>query len=225
MATTYRDIISKTTNLLKLNNKDENISRRFILKLFQDASITLISQRWLDRTILSEMNLYTQMPCFEFEKIDVKKCNNIEFRLCKTLMKSKCPLPKLVFSRLGGSVKEIVSLDGDYRFVFLDKGQYQRNKNRQYSLKDEVYIYLDADNHLYIPDHEILSVDLTLLTVRPEEAKECNSCEEKDCASVYDTEFVCPDKLLSVVYEQVYQLLGINRQIRQDENPNGEAGK
>lgn len=222
---TYREIVSKAMNMLKLNNKDETISRRFVLSLFQQAATTLISQKLLDRTLSSEINLYTNIPCFQFEKIDTKVCSNIEFRYCKTLMKSVCPLPKLVFSRLGASVKEIASLDGNYRFVFLDKGQYQRNKNRKYSLKDEVYIYLDSDNHLYIPDHEIRTIDLTILTVKPEETKECNSCgEEKDCTSRWDEVFVCPDKLLESVFQQGMQYLGVNRQVREDSNPDGKEG-
>lgn len=223
---TYKEIVSKVTNLLKLNNRDEKISRRFILKLFRDATSSLISQKLLDRTLTQETNLYTQIPCFQFEKIESKSCGNIEFRYCKTLMKSVCPLPKLVFSRLGASIKEIVSLDGNYRFVYLDKGQYQRNKNRKYSLKDEVYIYLDSDNHLYIPDNEILTVDLTILTLHPEDIKKCSSCgEEEDCSSQWDKTFICPDKLVESITDMTLQKLGINRQIREDENPNSEQGK
>lgn len=222
--TTYKEIVSKATNILKLNNKDSIISRRFILKVFKDVATTLISQKLLDRTITSETSLYTTIPCFEFKKIETKECGNIEFRYCKTLMKSKKPLPKLVFSRLGASVKEIVSLDGNYRFVFLDKGQYQINKNRKYSIKNEVYIYLDSDNHLYIPDNEIYTVDLTLLTLFPEDSKKCSSCSEEDCSSIWNNEFKCPDKLLEVVFQQGMQLLTVNKQIREDENPNGIEG-
>jgi|GEM_PF-1487118 len=222
---TNLEAISTLTNTLKLNNRDDNLPRRYLLSLLRNSATTLISQKWLDRTILSESNLYTSIPCFQFEKIDTKICKNIEFRYCKTLMKSKCPLPKLIFSRLGASVKEIVSLDGNYRFVFLDKGQYQRNKNRKYSIKDEVYIYLDSDNHLYIPDHEIYTVDLTILTIKPEDIKECSSCENDDkCISRWDTLFICPDKLLESVFDIVLQRLGINRQIKEDQNPNSLEG-
>jgi hypothetical protein len=222
--TTYREITSKVASLLKSNNRDEVIPRRFILKLLQDTATTLVSQKWLDRTIMSETNLYTQIPCFEFERVVAKKCSNVEFRRCDILMKSKCPLPKLIFSRLGASIKEIVSLDGNYRFVFLDKGQYQRNKNRQYSLKDEVYIYLDADNHLYIPDNEIMTVDLTILTLKTEDIKGCGCQEDEQCKSNWDYEFKCPDKLADTVFQQVIQMLGVSKQIREDSNPNGVQG-
>lgn len=220
---TNREAVSKVLNTLKSNNIDDLIPRRYILKLLQDTSTVLISQKLLDRTIVLESNLYTFIPCFEFEKIDVKSCPNVEFRLCKTLMKSKKPLPKLVFSRLGASIKEIISLDGNYVFVYLDKGQYQRSKNRRYSIKGEVYVYLDSDNHLYIPDHEIETVDLTILTVKPEDADDCSACK-KECNSKWDARFIVPDKLIDTVFNQTLQILGMNKQIREDQNPNGIQG-
>lgn len=219
---TYREFISKITNLLKSNNKDEYIPKRFILSVLKDTAMQLISQKWMDRTILQESNLFTTINCFEFERIDSKKCNIVEFRFCKTLMKSKEPLPKLVFSRLGASIKEIYSLDGEYKFVFVDKAQYARNKKRQYKLKNEVYIYLDTDNHLYIPDQEIYSVDLVVITLNPEDVKDC---KEKECKSNWDFEFIVPDKLKDVIFTQALQILGISKQIREDENPNNVAGK
>jgi len=41
---------------------------------------------------------------------------------------------------------------------------------------------------------------------------------------VWDTIYVCPDKLQEVIFQQVMQYLGVNRQIREDENPNSQQG-
>ena len=64
---------------LKLLNKDERISRRYVLHVLKDISSNLISQKLLDRTLGREMNLYTKIECFEFKKEayiaeDVKTC-------------------------------------------------------------------------------------------------------------------------------------------------------
>ncbi len=117
---TNLQIVSKVINLMKLNNRDDRVSRRFVLQLLRDTAQQLIAQKHSDRTILSEMNLYSYIPCFEFTQINSKTCDTIEFRLCNTLMKSKKPLPKLIFSRLGSSIREIVSLDGNFTFTFVD---------------------------------------------------------------------------------------------------------
>lgn len=222
---TRLQIVSEIVNVLKLNNKDSKVSRRFILNLLENSAISYISQKFAERTILSEMNLYSYIPCFEFEKINSKSCDTIEFRLCSTLMKSKKPLPKLIFSRLGSSIREIVSLDGNFTFTFVDEVQYRRNKKRQHKLKNEVYVYLGADNHLYIPDQEIFTVDLTVLTTEVDKISECSSCTEEDsCKSKWLYDFIVPQKLIKPVVDDVLQKMGVNRQIRADQNPNGIEG-
>lgn len=221
---TYREITSEIVNILKTNNKDNRLPRRFILNLLKDSASFLISQKFGDRSIISETSLYTYIPCFEFEKIDVKDCPSLEFRYCKTLMKSKKPLPKLIFSRLGSSIRDIVSLDGDFLFTLVDETQYRRNKKRQYKIKNEVYLYLGADNYLYIPDHEIHSVDLTIFTMDLENVDDISSCKNNDCTDSWNLKFVCPEKLLEPTKEMVLQKLGITRQLRNDENLNGQEG-
>lgn len=215
-------IVSEFTNMFRLNNKDNRQPKRFILKLLQDSASFLISQKWGERSLLNDINIYTRIECFEFEKINSKKCSNIEFRLCDILMRSKEPLPKLFFSKLGSSIRDIESLDGNYRFSFIDETQYKRNKKRRHSLNDEVYVFLDSDNHLLIPDHEIYTIDLTVLTPDKSSAEDCGCNGKKGgCKkSKYLDEFICPDKLLESVKDMTAQRLGLVRQIPADPNPN-----
>lgn len=225
---TNGEAVSEIIGILKRSNKDNKISRRLVLKLLKDSAQFLISQKFGDRTILGETTLYSYIPCFDFEKIETKRCGVIEFRNCNVLMKSVKPLPKLIFSKLGGSIREVVSLDGNYTFTFVDEVQYRRNKNRKYKIKNEVYIYLGADNHLYIPDEEIYSVDLTVLTTDPEEAKKASNCKGSDdnkCKSIWDEDFICPDKLITVVKDLTLQKLQLTVQIREDQNPNNDDAR
>lgn len=223
---TRRDFVSQIINILKSANKDNRIPKRFILRVAQDSAKFLIAQKLLDRTLSSDSSLYSYIPCFEFEKIDVKKCPSIEFRSCRILMKSKKPLPELVFSRLGSSVKDIVSLDGLFTFSFVDEVQYRRNRNRKHKIKNEIYVYLGSDNYLYIPDEEILSVDLTLLTLDSDSEDECSSCSDKNitCKNKWDSKFVCPDKLIEEVKNITLQRLSLTKQINEDQNPNKVEG-
>lgn len=218
------EFVSQITGILKSNNKDNRIPKRLILKVGQDAATFLIAQKLMDRTISSETNLFTTIPCFEFEKIESKNCPSIEFKICKTLMKSKEPLPKLVFSRLGASIRDIVALDGDFTFTFVDEAQYRRNKKRQQQLKDQVFVYLGTDNHLYIPDREIHSLDLTILTTDTTKAEECSACKEKNCRSYWSYSFIVPDKLIPTVFSETIKVLAISKNIQSDQNPNGVEG-
>ena len=217
---TNLEFVSQISGILKSNNKDNRIPKRLILKVGQDAATFLIAQKLMDRTISSETNLFTTIPCFELEQIESKNCPSLEFRMCRTLMKSKEPLPKLVFSRLGASIRDIVALDGDFIFTFVDETQYRRNKKRQHQLKDQVFVYLGTDNHLYIPDREILSLDLTVLTLDTIAVEDCSACKEKDCRSFWDYEFIASSKLIESVKDMTLQRLSLTRNIVEDNNPN-----
>ena len=220
---TNLEFVSQISGILKSNNKDNRIPKRMILSVGRDVATFLVAQKLLDRTITTETNLYTTINCFEFEQIDVKKCPSIEFRTCKVLMKSKEPLPKLLFSRLGASIKDVISLDGEFVFSFVDEAQYRRNKKRNQQLKNQIFIYLGTDNHLYIPDREILSLDLTILTLDEDGVEDASGCldkQNKECNNAWEATFVCPDKLIEAVKDVTLQRLSMTRQIQEDQNPN-----
>ena len=179
----------------------------------------------MDRTLALESNLYTKLECLEFEKVEMVKCPIIEFRMCRTLMKSKCKLPDPIFSRLGASITEIVSLDGMYELKLISAEQYRRNQKRKYSIDGEVYIYLAEDGHLYIPDEEIYSLNVTFMTLFPEEADECSECKKDNCKSGWDYPFIGSDKLDDVVFKEVLQILGSTyKATQEDQNQNGIEG-
>ena len=218
-------IVSKVINSYRLLTKDGHISRRYVLKILRDVSKNLLSKKLMDRTLALESNLYTKLECLEFEKVEMVKCPIIEFRMCRTLMKSKCKLPDPIFSRLGASITEIVSLDGMYELKLISAEQYRRNQKRKYSIEGEVYIYLAEDGHLYIPDEEIYSLNVTFMTLFPEEADECSECKKDDCKSGWDYPFIGSDKLDDVVFKEVLQILGSTyKATQEDQNQNGIEG-
>lgn len=223
---TNLEFVSQISGILKSNNKDNRIPKRMILAVGRDVATFLVAQKLLDRTITQETNLYSTIDCFEFEKIEAKRCPSVEFRMCKTLMKSLKPLPKLVFSRLGASIKDIVALDGDFLFSFVDEAQFRRNKKRKHQLKNQIFVYLGTDNHLYIPDREIFSLDLTVLTLDNLTAEDCSACREKDeCDNLWSKEFIVSDKILETVKDVTLQRILMSKQIREDNNPNSIEGQ
>lgn len=209
-------VLGSSNNL----NKDEHRSRRHVLSVGRVYAKTLIAQKLLDRTILKDLNLYTSLKCVEFEEEEVVRCPLIEFRRCKILMKSKKPIPEPIFSRLGSSIINIESVDGGQTLTEIDKRKYQNNKNRRFKISDELYVYLGADNHLYIPDHEIYSLNLDVITLKNDEI-DCSECEKDECKSGFEYDFKCPDKLLSTVIEMTQQNIFGSRQVVEDQNPTG----
>ncbi len=221
------EAVSKVISSFKFLNKDERVSRRYILRLLRDASKNLLSQKLLDRTISEEQNLYTKIECFEFEKVEVFSCPIIEFRKCNTLMRSKKPLPELVFSRNGASIKEVVSVDDLTEVYLTTPDQYRRDRKRKHYSSEDTYLYVDTDNYAYIVDKPVYAVNITLLTVKTDEVDEVSACsKDKGCKSAWEYEFIVPDKLQDTVFKEVLQILSSPySQRREDFNPNNLEGQ
>lgn len=221
---TNGQIVSEVINDLRLLNIDEHISRRYILSKLRNKAKTLISQKLLDRTLQREYNLYKEIRCFELEKVDTVKCDIVEFRTCNTVMKSKKALPESVYSRLGIAIKEVTNIDGSLDITFIDPKQYRRNKNRQVKDTTTAHYYVDGDNYLYVVNSEVEVVNLWILTLKPEDIEDVEGCDhKKSCTSVWNEEFIIPDKLfISTVKSSLEELFAV-RQIPIDENPNNNS--
>lgn len=216
---TYGDIVSRISNSLNSVSKDNRIPKRYILKVVKDIATFLIAQKLGDRSLYKESNPYTTISCFELKPIDVIKCDIIEFRRCKSIMKSKHKLPRLIDSKYGASLKEVTALDDETEFKFTTPSQYRRDKNRGES--DYKYYYI-KDGYLYLLDTSVSRVNLYPLTLDVENIKSCDECDE--CKSLWDYELNIPDKLLEAVTQETLKTIAIRKQIPRDENANTQEG-
>lgn len=217
---TNAEIVSRVRNGLNSISKDDRISRRYILHVAKQKATFLISQKLGDRSLYREDNLYKTLDCFEMEPIDVVRCEILEFRRCKSIMRSKCKLPKLIYSRYGNSLKEVITADGEKEFKPITPSQYRRDKNRVEG-SDYIYYYI-KDGYLYLLDTEIELVSLYLISMELDSLdKDCGCSDLGDeCMSLWDYEFNVPDKLLEAIVGEAIKEVAMAKQIPRDENPN-----
>lgn len=212
------EIASRISSTLKTNSKDGKLSRRLILSVATSKAKFLISQKLNDKSLHREQNLYQTIPCVEMVDDNIIKCPIIEFRSCRNLKRSKKRLPELIHSRYGHSLKEVLSLDENTSFINIAPAQYRLNKSRSLQVKSK-YFYV-KDGYLYLPDCDIQSVNLIVLTQDLYELNEMCECKDGGCKSAWDYEFICPDKLLEIVIQETIKELSITKQIQEDINPN-----
>lgn len=205
-------------NVLKANSKDSRISRRLVLSTLESKAKFYISQKLNDKSLYREANIYKEIPCVEFENVDIIKCPIIEFRTCKTLMRGKKKLPELIWSKYGHTLKEITSIDGNYSFDPITATQYRKNKERS-GKTNKKYFYV-KDGYPYIPDYEFYSGNLYLISQDQYELAQISECSKNKCNSVWDFEFVCPNKLEELVIQETIKHLSLTKQIQEDVNPN-----
>jgi len=213
------EFVDLVINQAKDNNVDAVPPRRYILRMGRASSMNLIAQKLLERTLYREASLFTTIECIELEASDRIKCPLVDLRRCGTLMRSKKPLPKPIFSRLGSSIKNVRSIDGGFEFSIGYENQIRRDKKRKYQHKGEVFIYLGSDMHIYIPDEEIYNLSLDLITL---ETEKCG-CDD-ECKSAWDYEFIVPDRFLKIVVDETVQKILLRKQTPEDQNPNGVNG-
>lgn len=211
-------VVSRVINGIKALGKDDRVSRRYILNIAKQKAEYYISTKLADRSLYKEDNLYTTIECFELEKIDIIKCDIVEFRTCKSIMKSKKKIPGLVYSKYGNSLKEVTSIDDSRDFIATTPRQHRRDKDRQGS--DESIRFYVKDGYLYLLDTEVEVVNLYLLTQDTEKIEEICSCSQEECKSLWDYEFVCPSKMTKVVIEETIQEIFASKQVTPDTNPN-----
>lgn len=212
------EITDIVLNTLKANSKDSRISRRLVLSTLESKAKFYISQKLNDKSLYRESNIYKEVPCVKFKNIDIIKCPIIEFRTCKTLMRSEEQVPELIWSKYGHTLKEVTSIDGSFTFEPITATQYRKNKQRT-GKTNKKYFYV-KDNYIYIPDYEFHSGNLYLISPDAYELAQISECSENKCDSVWEFEFICPNKLEEIVIQETIKHLSLTKQIQEDTNPN-----
>lgn len=133
-------------------------------------------------------------------------------------MRSKKRLPKLIYSKYGNSLKEVTSIDDFVELKPTTPSQFRRDSRR--AGEDDFVKYYVKDGHLYILDREILRVNLYFITVETDKLEALSECSKPSCRSLWDYEFVVPDKLEEVVIGETIKEIATKKQIPLDENPN-----
>lgn len=213
------DFVSRVVNDGRFLTKDEYISKRHILKIGRQKVITFISQKLLDRTLYREENLFKYVDCVEMEKVDVVNCPLIEFKTCKKLYRSKKRIEGLIYSRYGSSLVSVTSLDNSVTYDPATSSSANNRAKRMFG--SSVNVYYIRDGYLYIPD-EIETLNIVLISLNDKETEELSSCNNCDvCKSVWDYNFICPDKLLEpVIMQATQEIVGVYKNHVVDENPN-----
>ena len=215
---TNLEFTSRVISGLNSLSKDDRISRRFILSVGRGISEFLISQKLADRSLYREDNLYMNIDCFQLEKIEVTKCDIIEFRNCRSVMKSIKKLPKLIYSKYGNSLKDVVTIDQEKDFKFITPSQYRRDKIR-IEKSDFIHFYV-KDGYLYLLDTEVELVNLSLISLETEKFEEVSNCSKKSCKSLWEYDFIYPSKLEEPIIKETIKEIYAKKGIQPDTNPN-----
>lgn len=226
---TNGEFVSRVLNGLKLLNQDEHVSKRYILRIGQNKSKFYIAQKLTDKSLLRESNLFKTIDCLRLDEEETIKCGIHEFMRCDSLMKSRKKIPGLVYNRLGSSIISVTTLNGDTVYNPTTLTDFQLSKNRTFVQKLKLKFYYIQDNFLYLPDSDTEYIRVTYIPFDESKIKKASDCQgEEDCdecKSMWDYDFIVPDKLSEQVISETIQEVSVGRSIPQDEMPNGDSNQ
>ena len=220
---TYREIVSRIENSLNSLTKDTFIPRRYILSVFKSKAEFFMAQKLFDKTLFRETSLFKWVNCVQMVEEDVIKCGKLEFKRCKSLMKSKKKLPKVLWSKYGSSVILVTTIDGEKEYKLISQVDYMNLLKRPNSEKFIGKFAIIIDDYLYLPDSEIKMVNILIYTLdeKADDLSDCKECD--DCESYWDKEVLISDKIREVVIQETLKEVSMRLQIPKDENPNSDS--
>lgn len=221
---TYGEVVSRIQNNLNALTKDTFIPRRFILSVLKSKGGFLMAQKFNDKSIFRETNIFKWVECVKMERIDSIKCGKVELAQCGTLMKSRKKLPGLIWSRYGSSLSMVLNMDSSKKYEILTPQQYiVLSKLESFNKFRGGYAIIYPDGHLYIPDSTVKIVNLFLFTLDDEDISECD--DKNECRNYWDTEFTISTKVEEVAIQETLKEVMMRVQIPRDENPNLDSNQ
>lgn len=220
---TKREFVSSVLTDAKLNSKDVHIPRRHILNKGISVAETYMAQRLDKGDLTFESDIVSRIDCFELAPVEGIKCGIVDLKTCNRVMKSVNKLPKPLKGRIGAGIISITSLDGEYEFKPTTSRQF-KNKLKNKYVRDKESYYIVEDDFIILPNSEVEYVSIEYVTLTPEETAGCDcnndGNEEEDCKTIWDTPFICPQNIYTLVRDKVIQeIASVYLQVRADENP------
>lgn len=221
---TYNDAVSQIQGSLNTLNKDMYIPRRLILSKLKANAKFLMSQKFNDKSLFRETNIFRWCRCIELEEIDAVKCGRIELQKCSTAMMSVEKLPDPIWSRYGASVLMVTNITDEKEYTVITPSKYiTLSKTRGFEKFKGGYAIIHPDGKISIPDSTVKRINILIYTL--DECTECKQdCDEKDseCKSHWDFEFIVSDKMEKAIIAETFNELMPRVQIPSDANPQGD---
>lgn len=218
---TNNEFVSRIVNNIKGLSKDSHISKRFILNTGKTKSRFLLSQKLDELSMFREDGVITTVPCVELDSIDSKACDIFEFNMCQSIMRSKLKLPEGIFGKNGSGVVSVTNVDEQKTYKYITPNSFRTLQLRSKYSRDTTRYYYIKDGYLFLPNSTNELVEIRMLTLNKKEAEDISSCKECTCKSIWDYEFICPDRFLDLVVKDTLQeIASIYRTSVEDANPN-----
>lgn len=218
---TNNEFVSRVNNNLKALTKDGHISDRFILNIGKTKAKFYMSQKLDEMTLYREDGIISTISCFELESVDYKTCCIFEFNICRNIMRSINKIPDGIFGKNGSGIISVMNIEGEEDYDYITPQRFAELKKRKYT-RDTTRYYTISDGYIILPNSTTQILELRMIALDKKEASDVSSCHQStNCKSIWEYEFVCPDRFLDrVVGDTLTEIGTFYRTSVEDSNPN-----
>jgi len=210
------EVVARISTQLRMLNKDDYTSKRFIIKTAENIALKFITQTITRRSLDRQSSMYREIECIDFEPIDTTLCNVPDFRDCRELSISVKKFPNLIFTRYGSSIKELYSIDRSHIFTSSTLSEFRNSQQRRNDFEKEDFFYIIND-HIYVPAR-IKKLSALILM---QDQYELDIIAGLDiCEGYFDKLFIAPDSLLEDIIAFSIQQISTIKSIPEDEKDN-----
>lgn len=194
---------------------DLRLSNKYIYNIGKDVVGDFLKKDSESRRITTASEGWSELECVPMEEVPISECGGIELYLCEKLMRTKYKLPETFTGYNGNIIKHVASINfGQIYEPLRGIRLWNDVQKREVKKKNQKY-YVFINQYLYIPipKGEQSSPEQIRIEgyfkhqweVKQLNEINCSSCDK--CVSVLDSEFVCPEYLLSAVTKETVNII------------------
>lgn len=227
---TYNKVVSMIQGTLNAVAKDTYIPRRLILSVLRSKIEFLVAQKFNDKSLFREINLFRWINCISLEEIDTVTCGHVELQKCSSAMVSRKKLPELIWSRYGASILLVTNAISEKAYTLITPADYiNMRKRRGFNKFMGNYAILYPDGKIAIPDSTVKKINILLYSLDDDlenKIDDLSDCKDKDsdsgCKSLWDTELKVPKKIEDAAIMETLKIVSMRLGIPYDANSNND---
>ncbi len=222
-----REIISRVRNSLKEHKSDSVFFNKHIYSVLKSHTAFLLKRESekLKNNIYLSSNIWTPI-CVEMEPVSAIMCSCINLPIGCTIYRSKQKLPTMLEVGYSFFYKSISTIDHSEFFTLVSPNGFKQRTSTKYSKFSKDSLAFLEDGYLYTPDKEYSVLRILGWFENTKGFKDCSkgssssdSSSNSSC-SIMDSEFKCPEHLISPVIQLTLEELLRTKQLSYDNIPN-----
>lgn len=222
---TISEFISNCNLTLNALPVDSKIPNKYVFSIGRNVVADFLKKDSESRRITTASEGWSEIDCVEMVEVPLMECGGVDVNLCEKMMRSKYQLPDTFTGYNGNIIKHVASVNfGQIYEPLRGIRLWNDVQKREIKKKNQKY-YVFINQHLYIPipkgeqsSPEQIRIEAYFKNkweVEEYKALGCKKCEK--CVSVLQSEFVCPEFLLSSVTKETVNIIMSKYKIQTDD--------